>query len=206
MKNFLLLTGLSVALVFNTASADALKNSLTNIMNTKDSTPIVDLSNLNLNAKPKPVKRVHKKRSSKAVIATVNNHKIIKKDADTYLKQRTHGKITNYDNIPPRQQKMLIQELALPLLALLTAQKELTEVEKQAIYTQAWMQKEARKVKITDEDVHTVYDQIKQQAIDNNSTQPIPPFEAIKNKLKMQMIEKMVVGNLMKDVKIEIAE
>jgi len=79
-------------LVFFTAtvSADGLKNSLTNMMNKKDTTPnMVDLSRLDVNAKPQV--RKPKTRSSKAVVATVNGTKIIKKNADAYLKKRTNG-------------------------------------------------------------------------------------------------------------------
>ena len=64
-----------------------LKNSLTNILNEKDTSPsMVNLSNLNINGKAKPVQNVPKTRSSKAVVATVNGHKILKKEADAHLK------------------------------------------------------------------------------------------------------------------------
>jgi len=128
------------------------------------------------------------------VIATVNGHKIIKKEADSYLNQRTQGKVTDFDHLPPDQRSRLIQELALPVLVLDAAQKELSELEKQAVYTRTWMQKEARKIKITDEQASTVYNQLKQQAQDNNAKGNISPFETIKDKLKLQLIEKTMVG------------
>jgi len=205
MKKFFILIGLSVGMISSTVSADALKNSLTNIMNTKDSSSMVDLGNINLNAKPRPVKKVRKKRSSKAVVATINKHKIIKKDADNYIAQRTQGKIKNFDSLPPKQQKRLIQEMALPYLALDAAKEELSELEQQTILTRMWIQKESQTIQIKDEDVLTVYNQMKQQAIDNNATKQIPPFETVKDRLRLQMIEKSVITNLMKDVKIEVA-
>ncbi len=192
--------GVSFSLMMTSVSADDLKNSLTDMLKTKETSGMVNLGNINLDAKPKQPKT----RSSKAVIATVNGHKIIKKEADSYLDQRTQGKVTNFDHLPPEQRSRLIQELALPMMVLDTAKKELSEEEKQAVYTRAWMQKEARKINVTDEQALTVYNQLKQQAQENNATQNIPPFESIKDKLKIQIIEKTLVDKLIKDAKIEV--
>jgi len=204
-KNFA--TGvLVVSLLSTSIYADALKNTLTNFMNTKETSSVVDLGNINLNAKPKPKKPTIKHHASKAAIATVNGHKIIKKDADKYLAQRTQGKIKDYDMIPPQQQKRLISEMAFPMMVLDAARKELSEEEIQSVYNRVWMKKEAQKIAINDEDILKVYNQIKQDALDHNETKPIPPYDAIKDRLKMQMIEKRMMSNLMKDVKIEVAE
>ncbi len=192
--------GVSFSLMMTSVSADDLKNSLTDMLKTKETSGMVNLGNINLDAKPKQPKT----RSSKAVIATVKGHKIIKKEADSYLDQRTQGKVTNFDHLPPEQRSRLIQELALPMMVLDAAQKELSEEEKQAVYTRAWMQKEARKINVTDEQALTVYNQLKQQAQENNATQNIPPFESIKDKLKIQIIEKTLVDKLIKDAKIEV--
>ncbi len=204
MKKIFILLGLSSGLLINSASADALKNSLTNMLNQKETSSMVDLGNIDLNAKAKPVQQVRKTRSSKAVVATVNGHKVIKKEADAYLKQRTQGKVTDFDNLPPNQRSRLIQELSLSILVLDAAQKELSEEEKQAVYTRTWMQKEALKIKITDEQALEVYSQLKKQSQENNATGDIPPFESIKDKLKIQMIEKTMIGKLMKDVEIKV--
>ncbi len=200
MRKTFMLLGVSCSLMITSVSADDLKNSLTNMLNTKETSGIVDLGNINLDAKPKQPKT----RSSKTVIATVNGHKIIKKEADNYLKQRTQGKVSNFDHLPTEQRPRLIQELALPVMVLDAAQKELSEEEKQAVYTRTWMQKEARKINVTDEQALAVYNQLKQQAKENNATQNIPPFDSIKDKLKIQIIEKTLVDKLMKDAKIEV--
>ncbi|TNF43911.1 MAG: hypothetical protein EP216_02955 [Epsilonproteobacteria bacterium] len=201
MKKFLMLLGLSYGLVFSSASADDLKNSLTNMLNTQETSGMVDLGNINLNAKPKPK---NKKRSEKTVLATVNGHKILKKDADAYLNQRTQGKVTDYDRIPPEQRTRLIQELALALVILDAAKKELSEDEKQAVYTRTWMQKEALKIKISDAQALQVYNQLKKQSEENNATNSVPPFESIKDKLKLQMIEKTLIGRLIKNAEITV--
>lgn len=192
--------GVSSALMMTSVSADDLKNSLTDMLNTKETSGMVDLGNINLDGKPKQPQT----RSSKTVIAVINGHKIIKKEADSYLKQRTQGKVTDFDHLPPEQRSRLIQELALPIMVLDAAEKELSAEEKQAVYTRVWVQKEARKINVTDEEALKVYDQLKQQAQENNATQNIPPFESIKDRLKTQIIEKSLVDKLMKDVKIEV--
>ncbi len=204
MKKLCVLLGLSLTVLISPVSADPLKNSLTNMLNEKETSSMVDLGNINLNGKPKPVQQVRKSRSSKAVIATVNGHKIIKKQADTYLKQRTQGKVTNFDAIPPEQQKRLVYELSLPVLVLDAAKKELSALEKQAVYTRTWMKKEALATTITDEQALGAYNEITKQAQENNATAPIPPFESVKDKLKLQMMEKAIVGKLMKDVEIKV--
>ena len=206
MKKKLLVATLYVAMLTSTASADALKNSLSNIMNTDDSIPMVDLSHINLNGKAKPVPQIRQDRPGSTVIATVNGHKVFKKEADEYLKERTKGKISSYDHIPLKQQKRLLQDLAMPIVAYDTANKELTETEKQMVMTRTWMRKEAANVKIKEEDVREIYEGIKKQALENNASKPIPPFERIKERLMMQMVEKKMVAELMKDVKIEVTD
>lgn len=205
MKKYLVVLSLSLGLFVSPVSADALKNSLTNMLNEKDTSPsMVNLSNLNINGKAKPVQNVPKTRSSKAVVATINGHKILKKEADAHLKKRTQGKMSNFDHLPKKQRLRLIQEMALPVLALDSAQKELSVEEKEAVYSRLWMQKEVLKIKITDEQVKKIYDQLKQRSEENNDTANIPAFETVKDKMKLQMKDKQMVGSLMKNVEIKV--
>ncbi len=200
MGRKIVFVGLSLSLILSSVSADALKNSLTNIMNTKEESTMVDLGNINLNKKP----TVKKNRSANAVIATVNGSNVLKKEADSYLSQRTQGKVTDFDTLPADQRSRLVHELSLPILALDAAKNGLSDKEKEAVYTRIWMQKEARKVKISDDDALGLYNQLKKEAEDANATDPIPPFEKIKDRLKAQMVEKTVIGKLMKDVEIKV--
>jgi len=206
MKKNFATSALVVSLLTTSIYADALKNSLTNFMHTKEKSSVVDLGNINLNAKPKPRKPIIKHHAATAAIATVNGQDIVKKDADIYLARRTQGRIKNFDMIPPQQQKRLIREMAFPIIIRDAAAKELTAEEIQSVYNRTWMQKEARKVDIKDDEVRKIYNQIKQKAVDNNNTRPIPTFEAIKGRLKSQMLEKRLIGKLMENVKIEVAQ
>lgn len=200
MGRKIVVAGLLFGLIGSYACADALKSSLTNMMNTKEEPSMVNLGNINLGAKPK----VKKSRSENAVVATVNGNKVIKKEADSYLAQRTQGKVKDFDSLPNDQRLRLINELSLPILAMDAAKKELSDKEKSSIYSQVWMQKEAKSINVTDDDALSVYNQLKKQAEDSNATQTVPPFETIKNSLKAQIIEKTIVGKLMKDVKIKV--
>ncbi len=206
MKKFLFSIAVTVLVGMNVANADALKNSLNSMMHTDDSTQMVNLSHLNLDAKPKVQKRTPKKRSSKAVVATINTHKIRKKEADTYLAQRTKGKVKNFDLLPKPQQKRLIYEFALPILAHDVAKKELSAIEQETALTRGWMQKEARNIKVTVAEVNKVYESLKQDALDRNDTRPIPPFVDIQDRLHIQMVEKLMMDKLMKDIKIKIVD
>ena len=205
MKKILVVSLATLALFSSALFADGLKNSLTNIMHKKDTTAgMVDLSRLNVNGRA-PVQQP-KTRSSKAVVATVNGTKIIKKDADAYLSKRTQGQVDNFDLLPAKQRLKLIQEMSVAQVADDVAKKELTEQEKTAVYTRLWMQKKASKNPVTDAQVQEVYANLKKRAIESNSSKPIPEFKSIKNNIKMQMTEKAIMGDLMKDAKITVID
>ncbi len=201
MKKYIFAAGLSLGLCISSVSADALKNSLNSMLKEKDTTPsMVSLDNV-IHAKPKVAK---KSRSAKAVVATVNGHKIRKKEADAYLKQVTGGKVSDFDALPKKQRMRLIKELALPLLVAQQAKKELSSQEQEMVLSRMWMRKEAMKSKVTDEDVKTAYEQMKQKAIENNATDKIPEFEKVKNNIKGKLIENRILGTLMKDARIKV--
>ena len=93
MKKYMAAIAISVGLCGGVASADALKNSLTQMLHEKDRMPgMVDLSRLD-----QPKARPPVSRPPQTVIATVNGYKIRKKEADAYLKSRTNGKVADFD-------------------------------------------------------------------------------------------------------------
>ncbi|BAF72751.1 hypothetical protein [Sulfurovum sp. NBC37-1] len=202
MKKIIVAAGISLGILAVPLWADHLKDSLSRMVHEKDTTPgMVDLSRLD-----QPMAGPVKSRPSNAVIATVNGHKIRKKEADAYIKSRTKGKITDFDTLPKEQQLRLVKELSLPILMASQAKKELSEREKEGAYVGAWMRKEAAKVTVSDAEVQAMYDQLKQKAMERNATNNIiPPFDSIKNKMKSQMTEKKIMDSLMKDVKVEVA-
>ena len=147
-----------------------------------------------------------KSRSSKAVVAIVNGTKIIKKDADTYLSKRTKGKVSDFDLLPKEQRLALIKEISLPLLLADGARKALSDEEKDAILSRAWMAKEAKDANITDAQIQAAYEKIKAQAKAQSALQQIPPLDTIKDRIRMQIVEQKVVSQLMRGAEIRIAE
>jgi hypothetical protein len=110
MKKIILATGLSLLLLQIPVAADVLKNSLTNILNDKNSVGMVNLDNLSINGKRQPTTNF-KKRSPNTIISTVKGYKIRKKEADAFLTKVTKGKVKDYDRLPKKQRKIVIQEL-----------------------------------------------------------------------------------------------
>ena len=205
MKKVLLTLFVVMSMFTTTIMADALKNSLSSMMQKKDTTPgMVDLSRLDVTAKPQ-VQKV-KTRSSKAVVATVNGKKVLKREADAYLSKRTNGEVKNFDLLPKKQRMRLLKEMSVASLAADAAKKELAAQEKVAIFSRLWMQKKMAKNQITDAQVREVYDNLQKNAAQSNSAKPIPEFDKIKNNMKMQMSEKQIIGNLTKDVKIKVID
>ena len=202
MKKVVVAIGLCAGLMAQSASADALKNVLSKKLHTQDSMPgMVNLDALN-NAQPiKP-----KSRSAKAVVAVVNGKKIIKKEADAYLSKRTKGQVSDFDLLPKKQRLALIKEMSLPVLLASGAQKALSEEEKDAVLSRAWMAKQAKEANISDAQIEAAYEKIKAQAKAQSALQQVPPLEAIKDRIKMQIVEQQVLGNLMRGADVRVAE
>jgi hypothetical protein len=202
MKKFLFAVGLSAGLMVQSSSADGLKNVLSKKLHAQDDVPgMVNLDALN---NPQPVKP--KSRSSKTVVAVVNGHKIIKKEADSYLAKRTKGKISDFDLLPKKQRLALIKELSLPILLATGAEKGLSQEEKDAVLSRAWMAKEAQDANITDAQLQAAYEKIKAQTKAKSALQQLPPFEALKDRIKMQMIEQQILSKLMRGAAVRVAD
>jgi len=204
MKQYATLVTLSLVLGMSTLSADALKNSLTHMLSEKESSSVMGLGSLDLYGDQPAKPKVKRTRSPKAVVATVNGQKILKREADRHLKMRTQGAVSNFDLLPKKQKQRLIKEMAMPLIMLANANKELSPQEREAALVRSWIERETRKTKISDEAIKEAYAQMKQQALEHNSTRTIPPLEAIAERMRAQMIEKKIIGEVMKDIKIEI--
>jgi hypothetical protein len=206
MKKTIAVMSLITTMAMTFSLADGLKNSLTNIMHEKEKSPVVDLGDINLNAKPRVVRKIHKTHSKKAIVATINGHNIRKIEADDYLSQRTQGKVKNFDNLSREQQKHLIEEIALPILVSDAAKHDLTDDEKQSVFSSMWMRKEAVNVAISDAQIMNVYNKLKKDSLEHNATASIPAFDLIKENLRMQIIQRTIIQKLLENVKIEVAK
>jgi len=264
MKNMILAMGLSLLVIQTPLAADALKNSLTNILNDKNSVGMVNLDNLSINGKPKPTThfkkrspntiistvkgykirkkeadaflnkvtkgkvkdydrlpkkqrkivikelvKIHtlknkKSRPSTAVIATVNGVNIIKKEADNFLKRMTSGKVKDFDKLDKKQRKLLIRDLARPIVLKSEVDMNLTTEERDGILRQVWLEKQKSSIKVTNDEMLALYEEKKSQSLAVNPNAVIPAYLTIGKQLKSEVIEKKITQKLMKDVKIEI--
>jgi len=256
--------GLSLLVLQSPLAADTLKNSLTNILNDKNSVGMVNLDNLSINGKPKstthfkkrspntiistvkgykirkkeadaflnkvtkgkvkdydrlPKKqrkivikelvKIHtlknkKSRPPTAVIATVNGIKIIKKEADSFLKRMTSGRVKDFDKLDKKQQKLLIRDLARPIVLKSTVDKNLTVEEKDGILRQVWLEKQKSAIDVTNDEMLALYEEKKAQSLAANPNAVIPPYLTIGKQLRGEVIERKITQKLMKDVKIKI--
>lgn len=187
---FLLLTSMTFV------CADALKNSL-NKLQSEDTSVMVDLNS-------RPAKPVYQSRSPKSVVATVNGEKILKKDADKYLSRVTQGKVKDFDRLPQKQRKVLIHDLARPIVLDRIIQKELSEEEKNMVYQQFWIEKKRATTEVSNDEMMALYNNIKAETLAKDPKASIPPFITLGNQLKMKIIENKMMMDILKDVKIEV--
>jgi len=134
---------------------------------------------------------------------TVNGMEITVDEANKALKILSKGKMT-WDKLPKEDKMKLIQMMAPTKLVAKAAIKGLTPKEKEAALAGFWMQKKMAEVKLSDKEVKDAYDKLKKSAKKAKSKQKIPPFDAIKNQIKMQLAQENVVGELIKNAKIKL--
>lgn len=135
--------------------------------------------------------------------ATVNGMKITVKEANKALKVLTKGKMT-WSKLPKDGKTQLIQMMAPTKLVAAAAKTQLTSKEKATAVSGYWMQKKLSKIKISDKEAKNAYDKMQKAAKKVKSKTKIPPFNKIKNSLKMQLAQEKVVSRLMKKAKIRL--
>lgn len=178
--------------------SDGLSSSLNSMLDEEPS----DILSLEQTIKPKTPKL--KKHSKKATVATVNGHKIRKREADKHLSTRTGGKLKDYDGLPLEQRKKLIEEMAIPMLAKKKAKKSLSLMDKKAIYGRIWIQKKSRSIKISKKELEAFYTLLKAQAKQENKLEQLADFSVLKERLRTQLVEKKIIDELMENVKIKV--
>ena len=272
MKKILLLCGLTCTFFVSSLSADALKNSLNNILHQKDSAGMVNLNGVGVGVKHKPkrkvVRRVHKSRPgstvigtynngkpvykkegdkylkkvtkgkikdmdllprkqrllvlkdlqkmyamkhfksrpSSAVIATVNGEEIHKKAADRFLVSVTAGKVKDFDRLDRKQQLVLVKDLAKPIIIKNAAENNLTKEEKEAIFSQMWLDKQRKQIPVSSDEMLTLYEAKKAKALADNPAAQIPPYISLGESLKNEIIQKKMMSVLLKDINITISD
>ncbi|MBT8349008.1 MAG: hypothetical protein HKP62_06160, partial [Sulfurovum sp.] len=98
----------------------------------------------------------------------------------------------------------LIEMMAPAKLVAAESKKSLTDKEKEAALAGFWMQKKMATTEVTDKEAEDAYNKMKKAAKEAKSTQEIPPLDAVKNNIKMQLAQEKVVAELMKSAKINV--
>jgi len=203
MKKKIIAAGVVWGLAVSPIMADHLKESLSGMLKKKEETPsLVNLNGIDLDGKSKGLKP--KTRSAKAVIAVVEGKKIRKKEADAYLSKRTRGKIKDFDLLPKAQRLSLVKELSLPILLAKQAKASLSQTEKDALISRAWMQNAILSSDVPEEQIKAAYNRIKAEAAAKSALQQLPPLEKIKERIKMQIAQQQLIGQLMRGVDIKV--
>ncbi len=201
MKRFIITVGAFLALTATNLLADDLKNSLMPVAS-KPSQPNINLDNLNVGARPGPVATPRKSRSGKAVIGTVNGIKIYKRTADKFLKMATKGKVSDFDRLPKKQRREIVQNLASTTLIEAKAKKEVSKEEKNKLATQYWMGQKMKKIKISDAEAKKFYKE-NQKAFKRKDGKTVP-YAKVENYVKMTMKQQKFAKKLMKNAKVII--
>ena len=144
-------------------------------------------------------------KSPAAIAGTVNDMEITVAEADKALSILTKGQKT-WATLPEDAKKQLIEMMAPKKLAAVAAEKGLTAKEKEAAIAGFWMQKKMSSVGLSDDEVKAAYDKMVEAAKAAKSKQQIPPFEAAKNSIVMQLKQEKVVSELMKNAKIKLKQ
>ncbi len=138
-----------------------------------------------------------------ATAGTVNGMTITVEEANNALNTLTKGKMT-WEKLPADGKKQLIEMMAPAKLVAVESKKSLTDKEKEAALAGFWMQKKMSTTEVSDKEAEEAYNKMKKAAKEAKSTQDIPPFDAVKNSIKMQLAQEKVVSELMKNAKINV--
>jgi len=206
-KNFLVTLAIYCSLSLYLFGTDKLKHSLTSILKHKEDTKLVDLSGLDINGKPKPLQPVGiNSRPSNTIVALANGKKLKKKVLDDYLSKVTKGKIKDFDLLPPKQKKVLVQQYYLPKYIGALALQEIPKKDRLEVYQALWMRKKADSINISSSEIKDVYDNMVLGMKQRNPNAIVPPFENIKDRLKLQILDEKVTNYVLSNANVEVSE
>jgi hypothetical protein len=184
-----------LAMATTALQADALKKSLSGMLHKKDDTPA--MVNLDM-AKAKPISR-----SPKTVVAVAMGTKLRKKTLDEFLKERTKGNVSDFDKLDKSQKIALVKEYMLPSYIVQKAKKDIPFDERKLLYTQAWLQEAARKTEVPEEKIRAAYDALVDRTKAQSALGQVPPYEQIKERLKLQIAQRQIVAQLMRGATVK---
>ena len=99
---------------------------------------------------------------------------------------------------------VLIQDLARPIILREAVESNVTEVEKEAIFKQMWLEKQRATIEVSNDEMLALYEAKKEKALAANPQAKIPPYISLGDNLKNEILEQKLMANLMKDVNITV--
>lgn len=201
MNGMLVKVGITALFLFQNAHADALKKSLSGLLHEKETTHGM----VNLDALGMTSAKRQKKRSPNAIVAVADGIKIKKRALDSFLKERTQGKVSDFDKLLPKQKKVLVGEYILPRLFAKRARAEIPRKEQDIILSKVWVGKATATSKVSDETLKKLYEKIRSDALAKNPLSAFPPFEKIKPSLKAKVVEQRLVNQLLQSAPVTVA-
>lgn len=135
-----------------------------------------------------------------SVVGSVNGIPIYKTEAQSALKALGNDTMT-FDTLPPEARKQLLEIIAPSKLVAEAAKKDLSTKEKNAALSGFWMQKKMNSTTVTDKEAKDIYEKIKKSSKEGDK---VPPFEQVKENIKMQLKQEKVIEGLMKNIKIKV--
>jgi len=159
----------------------------------------------------KELVRIHnlknfKSRPAKAIVATVDGVNIRKSEADAYLKKATNGKVKDFDRLDKKRRLLLIEDLAKPIVINNLANNEISNEEKEKIFSQVWLQKKRESTEVTNDEMLLAYEEMKKVVLAKNPQAVIPPYISLGDKLKGQVLEQKIMSELNKNMEIVIID
>lgn len=147
-----------------------------------------------------------KSRPESAVIAIVNGKNLYKKEANAFLKQVTQGKVADFDQLDIEQRRLLVSDLAKPIVIMQAVENDISQEDKEGILKQLWLEKRRASIIVRPEEMLALYESKKAQSLAKNPQAKIPPYISLGERLKYEIVEQRIMSEVMKDVNITINE
>jgi len=136
---------------------------------------------------------------SAKVIGRIDGYPITEREANSFLKVVTKGKI-KYRQLRPRDKKDVIKRIAVDSLLIGKAKRNVSQQERNQILVNYWLTRVSSKIKIDPKEVKKAYDKNKRLFKDSKGN--ILPFEKVKDMIAVSIRQKKYVAHLMEQARI----
>ncbi len=139
---------------------------------------------------------------SAKVIGRINGYPITEKEANTFLKVVTKGKL-KFHQLRSKDKKDVIKRIAIDSL-LVGMSKKLPQKERNQVIVNYWLSKKIGKISISDQAVKKAYNS--NRKFFKNKQGKILPFKEVKAMIAVSLKQKKYVARLLKSAKITMGK